>query len=265
MLPTLLSLSPLRAAVFRWRAARTRMLTLVCKATYTLRPVESPLADEQEDPNESDDHWDDDPERSLHTPSDLVPSKPRAEVLVVGSAFAPPGETRTRTTVRVVVGDVDKALAVVGDRVVLPDGTVGEPAPFAKMGLRYERAAGGPGTVNPVGVRAELDAYGKRVLPNIVPLESSPASADHEPVGLGPIAPRWPLRIARLGSAAAAWAARGDLDVPWPDDFDASYFLSAPSDQQLDALRPNERIVLENLHPVHARLVTNLPGIEPRV
>ena len=263
MLPPIISLSPLRAAVFGWRAAQARMLTVVCKATYTLRPVESPLAEQQEDPNEREDHWDDDPEKSLHAPSDFVPSKPRAELMVVGSAFAPDGAARSRLPVRVIVGDVDKALAIIGDRALLPDGSVSEPSPFAKMALRYERAAGGPGTVNPVGVRADIDAYGKRALPNVVPIDTSSASAiDLAPVGLGPIAPRWPDRASRLG---AAWAARGDLETPLPADFDPTYFLSAPWDQQLDALRSNERIVLENLHPLHARLVTSLPGIEPRV
>ena len=189
MLPTIVSLSPLRAAVFGWRAAQARMLTVVCKATYTLRPVESPLAEQQEDPNEGDDHWDDDAEKSLRAPSDLVPSKPRAELMVVGSAFSETGTARPRLPVRVIVGELDKALAVIGDRAMLPDGSVGDPAPFTKMALRWERAAGGPGTSNPVGVRAEIDAYGKRTLPNVVPLDTSSASAiDLEPVGLGPIA-----------------------------------------------------------------------------
>jgi hypothetical protein len=259
-LPPIISLSPLRSAVFGWRAAQARMLTLVCKATYALRPGESPLADEQEDPNERDDHWDDDPEKSLHAPSDFVPSKPRAELMVVGSAFAPGGVARSRVAVRVIVGDVDKALAVIGDRALLPDGSVSEPAAFTKMALRYERAAGGPGTLNPVGVRAEVDSHGKRALPNIVQIETPAGSAgDFESVGLGPIAPHWPLRAAHAGNAAA----RGDADAPWPID-DASFALAAPWDQQLEALRPNERIVLENLHPSHARLVTSLPGVEPR-
>ncbi len=40
--------------------------------------------------------------------------------------------------------------------------------------------------------------------------------------------------------------------------------MSAPVDQYLDELRANERLILENLHPDHPRLVTNLPGYEPR-
>jgi hypothetical protein len=49
-----------------------------------------------------------------------------------------------------------------------------------------------------------------------------------------------------------------------PEGIDPSYFMSAPRDQALTVLRPDERIVLENLHPKHARLVTSLPGVEPR-
>ncbi len=48
-----------------------------------------------------------------------------------------------------------------------------------------------------------------------------------------------------------------------PDAFDASFFLSAPHDQQTDELRANERIVLEHLFRDRTRLVTSLPGLEP--
>jgi hypothetical protein len=37
----------------------------------------------------------------------------------------------------------------------------------------------------------------------------------------------------------------------------------APSDQRVRELRPDQAIVLENLHPMHERLATRLPGLVP--
>ena len=84
------SVSPLRAGSLLWQAKPGAwVLTVVCKATYDLAPAESPLAPEQEAPNEDDTYWNDDPGRSLHSAADLVPFKVRADVLLVGHAFAP--------------------------------------------------------------------------------------------------------------------------------------------------------------------------------
>ena len=266
--PELASIAPFRATTLAWRAPHGAMLTLVCKATYRLAPGEAVLADDQEYPYEDDNHWNDDDSRSLHAPTDMVPVKPRADVLLVGSAFAPSKQPKRRLVARVIVGEVDKAVQVSGDRFWKPDGTLSEPVPFVKMPLRYERASGGPGTANPVGVRwDQVDGMGKTQLPNLLPLDYEPGLAPDaiDPVGFGPISPNWPMRQARLGRRAEAWAKRRSFDEPMPEDLDPTYFLSAPWDQQVEALRPNERIVLENLHPDHARLVTSLPGIEPRV
>lgn len=48
--------------------------------------------------------------------SDLAPFKRRADVLVVGHAFAPERRPVGSLVARVVVGEVDKAIAVFGDR-----------------------------------------------------------------------------------------------------------------------------------------------------
>src|SRR3954471_20301712 len=83
------SLCPLRVGSLVWQPRRGAwVLTAVCKATFTLAPGESELAEEQEYPNEDDNHWNDDPARSVYSPADLVPFKPRADVLLVGHAFA---------------------------------------------------------------------------------------------------------------------------------------------------------------------------------
>src|SRR6185503_12859819 len=111
------SACPLRVASVRWQPRPGAwMLTVVCKATYVLLPGESPLAKEQDAPNEVDEYWNDDERRSLHTASDLAPFKRRADVVLIGHAFAPGRQPVTSLVARLVVGELDKAVEVVGDR-----------------------------------------------------------------------------------------------------------------------------------------------------
>jgi hypothetical protein len=259
----LLAASPLRAAtlVFQPRAGAFA-LTVVCKATLRLTPGQATLAEEQDELLDGEDHWDDDPKRSLRAPSDLWPLKPRPEVLLVGSVWAPRREPVKQLVVRLVVGEVDKAIEVHGPRLWTAKGELREGQPWAKMPLRYERAAGGPDTWNPVGMRLDgsPDLYGQKHLPNLQPegLELVDRGQFLPPVGFGPIASTWPLRRERLGRRAFG------RDEPLGDDLDRAFFQDAPLDQQLGVLRDDERIELTHLHPEHERLVTRLPGLRPR-
>src|SRR5512140_2077516 len=164
------SAGPFRVASLLWYAhVGAPVLTVVAKGTFLLKPGESPLAPEQEAPNEEDNYWDDDPSRSLYSPSDLVPRKPRADVLLVGSAFAPRREPVRSLLVRLVVGEVDKAIEVFCDRHSTQDGQLREGPRFTKMPLRWERASSGSNGSNPVGVRTEgtQDTYGNVSIPNL--------------------------------------------------------------------------------------------------
>src|SRR5262249_26656738 len=125
---------------------------------------------------------------------------------------------------------------------------------------------GGAETSNPVGLRVDtVDAYGRATIPNLQPAGRRITSrADFsDPIGFGPIAPAWPLRRDRLGRDAGGLSPRHPRTPALPEDLDPLYFNIAPADQQLDEIRDRERIVLENLHPEHARLSTQLPGIRP--
>ncbi len=250
------SLCPLRTASIIWRRARGEWVqTVVCKATFTLVPGVAQLAEEQEDPSEDDNHWDDDPSRSLYVPSDLVPWKPRADVLLVGKAFAPRKEPVASLVARLEVAGIDKAIEVWCDRVIAADRTVHEGQRFTSMPLVFERAAGGAETWNPVGVGAPR-------LPNLQPpgYRIGEANGPIPPVGFGPIAPTWPGRAPRRGGDPR-WPSGGQR---MPEGFDPAFFNAALSDQQVESLRGDERLVLENLHRDHERLVTRLPGIRPR-
>lgn len=242
-------------------------LTVVCKVTYALKPGTSIVATEPEGINERDNHWDDDPGKCVYAPSDLAPYKPRPEVVLVGRAFAPRREPVRSLFARLVVADVDKSIEVIGPRTITRDGAVSEGPKWTQMPLRYERAAGGDDSWNPVGIDpAVVDAYGRRTLPNLQPPGLDAEGPRGIPTaGFGPIASRWLVRSAKLGALVGAFAQNTWTEAALGVDFDGSYFQSAPSDQLVEELRPDERILLENMHPEIERFSTRLPGLRPRM
>ncbi|APR86598.1 Uracil-DNA glycosylase, family 4 [Minicystis rosea] len=262
----LVSVCALRATSVLWqKGPASWVLTVVCKATFNLAPGESTLAEDQEAPNEADGHWDDDVSRSVYAPSDTAPLKVRADIVLVGSAFAPGGVPVRSLVARIVANKLDKSIECCADRVVARDGSIQEGSGFTRMPLVYERAAGGPGTSNPVGVRRDArDGYGRLTLPNLqAPGARVKGPEGLEPIGFGPLSPRWPQRAEKLGRYAASWSPRDWNTRPLPGDIDLAHFNVAPPDQQVPVLRDNERLVLENLHREHPRLMTSLPGIRP--
>lgn len=265
----ILSLSPFSAGAVAWRPADGRAaLTVVCKATYTLAPGVCRLAEEQEPLHERDTHWDDDPLKSVVAPGDLAPFKPRAEVVLVGNAYAPEKKHLRSLVARLAVGDIDKSVEVFCQRLFSPDGEIRVGALWTKMALRWERAAGGPDTWNPIGISSDAppDVFGQRSLPNLQRpgVQITRLTDILAPTGFGPLAERWLVRRERLGPHGEGWSDGGWTQIPLGDDFDWLFFQAAPPDQQTAALTADARLVLENLHPDHPRLVTNLPGVAPR-
>jgi hypothetical protein len=263
-------LPPIRTGSLVWQPrAGTFTLTVVAKLTCVLVPGEAEIAEDQEEVNEQDQHWNDDETRSLYVASDLAPRKARADVTVVGNAFAPGGEPVRSLAARLTVGTVDKEIEICGERSFSREGALRDAARFARMPLRYERAAGGPGTANPVGVRtgraAQPDATGAVLLPNLQPVGGAPATRNDavEPVGFGPAPASFPARREKLGRHAGSVSRLAE--APLPEDFDFAYFNVAPPDQQLAALQEAERLVLHNLHREYPLLRTALPGARPRV
>jgi hypothetical protein len=265
----LISISPFQVASVLWRPADGSWVqTILCKATFDLRPGVATLAEKQEPPNQENSYWNGDPTCSLHAVRDLVPIKARADVLLVGRAFAPKGRAVRSLIARLAVGAVDKSIEVFGDRTWPTGGPLGEPAVFTTMPLVYELAAGGPDTTNPVGVITgpRAAAQGLTRMPNlqIAGLAPPDRSTLLSPIGFGPIATSWPERRRRLGALAGSWPKEGWNRRPMPEELDTAYFNAAPDDQQVEALSDDARIVLEHLHPEHSRLETALPGVRPR-
>lgn len=261
-----ISRGALRSAALVWQQRPgSFVLTVACKATFNLVPGTCTLAPEQADLNDEDQFVNDDPTRSLVAVREIVPCKRHVEVVVVGSAYAPRNELVSSLVVRLSVGSWEKAVNIHGERFMTPAGIVRDAQTFARMPLRYERAAWGP--ENPVGMRVESNSSDKPIaLPNILPAGCRITRlGDKIPVaGFGPIAPTWPARAHLLAKTSPPWTPETWSNTPMPIGFDTDFFAIAPVDQRLRSIAPDEPLVLEHLHPQHPRLVTRLPGILPR-
>ena len=263
-----LSTSVLPVAAVRWMSSSgVPALTVVCRATFALQPIVSRLAEEQDPIAVSDTYWNNDPRRSLQAASDLVPYKARAEVLLVGHAYAPQGRPARSVVARLAVGTIDKRVEVMPDRRLGRDGAIREGAPWTRRPLWYEATAIGAARVNPAGMGFDAeDPSGAVTLPSLQPPGARVARRGDtfEPACFGPIAPAWPQRSTFAPWLGARWASAIAEDRPLPDGVEPAFFNCAPLDQQLDVIRPDERILLEHLHPKHTRVLTSLPGIAPR-
>ena len=180
--------------------------------------------------------------------------KSRGEVLVCGRASAA-GLPVPALEVRVRVGSIDKALAVVGDRQWRGD-VAGSPAPFEELPITWERAFGGPkNTSNPVG----------RPLPNIEDPRKLVMSRRHrgQPVGYGPLDLTWAERARHAGTYDAHWL---ENHYPgFPRDMSWDVFNRAPSDQWLTGFfEGSETFTADNLHPGRARVEGTVPRLGAR-
>jgi hypothetical protein len=265
-----LSLSPLPAGSLLWQPrAGSYALTVVAKATFVLLPGESVLAESQEPLCADEIVAGDGVAAGVSRPCDLVPRKARADVTLVGHAYAPRGEGLRSLVARLVIGQLDKEIELWGERCFTREGQLREGARFSRMPLRHERAAGGPGTENPLGVRtgpgALPDHLGQIFLPNLQVPGATPEGRGEAMTAIcfAPIPRSFPARREKLGPLSPRFEEEL-ASVPLPDDFDVGYFNAAPQDQQLALLRDSERIILQNLHRDHPRLLTSLPGLHPR-
>jgi len=195
----------------------------------------------------------------------LAPFKPRADVVVVGKAYAPPGRDADRLVARVRLGDFSKAVSITGDRLWMKNesGRWGSsaPRPFSQMLLSPERSI--RSAENPVGLDpAGLPVEGRLSLPNLEPVSGSYSAI------IGPVPPAAPSRRNLLSPQGVAWV--GALEIGQPpgavaEGMNFAFFNVAPADQQLADITPGSAIVLENLHPSQSMFTSRLPTTIPRV
>ena len=198
------------------------------------------------------------------TPLDEMVAKSRGEFLVAGSAFAPGGAARKVVGVRVRVGDVEKRLTVVGDR-VWGSGGASDPVAFTEMPVAWERAFGGEGSAhNPIG-RGLAPVRGPdgvvHALPNVeLPDRMVRTPNDRPPpAGLWPIDITWQPRAGKAGTYDDAW-----LKTDFPGlarDADWTIYNVAPQDQWLPGFfRGDESWLVEGMHPERTVQEGRLPN-----
>jgi hypothetical protein len=199
---------------------------------------------------------------------DYAHRKPKCDVLLNGSAYAPGGKPTERMTVSLQIGSLNKSFEVVGNRVWQAGAlyiAVSKPEPFTVMPISYNNAWGGVDRsqedpskhyyypLNHAGVGYHEYTSGKymdgKPLPNTEERGSkiSNPKGMYRPMAFGPVGRAWQPRPKYAGTYDQKWM---DNQAPfWPDDFDYHYFQAAPEDQQIPYPVGGEEIVLTNLTP----------------
>ena len=247
-----------------------RELLVVClKGTFTIprNGGEPQLAEEQVPLIEADESTGEPGYSAPLYESEYPPIKPRCDVLLNGSAYAPEGKPVKKVPVSLHVGSVSKSFNVVGDR-VWEKGlhiTPSEPMSFTVMPISYDRAFGGiddshkdPNELkvfleNPIGVgfhyHLDHDHVNGTPLPNSEELDKpiKKPDANYQPMSFGPVGRGWQTRSSLAGTYDQTWM---DNVFPFlPADFDKAYYQSAPLDQQMDYPKGDETMILVNLTP----------------
>jgi uncharacterized protein YjbI with pentapeptide repeats len=259
--------SPFTTFTLPWQMkAGKDTLAVIVKATCDLAPDGRLTLRDEADPPSGDLHDAGDPMRTLLYPSDFVPFKPRADVVLTGHAYAPGGSSvAAQATFRFGhrKNGFERRIAVLGERKWLKAGVrlaPTDPRPFKKVPLVYERAFGGAGfDRNPAGVGRDSESLPQ--LEDPAHLVKAPGDTP-DPACFAGVPPLWPGRWGKLGTFDAAWK-----KSRWPylpDDADWAFFQAAPAPQILDHLAGDEGFEIVGMHAVHPVLRGKLPGTRPR-
>ncbi|MEJ2610889.1 MAG: DUF2169 domain-containing protein [Candidatus Thiodiazotropha sp.] len=257
------------------------LLVVATKGTYTIpdRCDEPHLAVQQRALVEADIYSGEPAFSAPRYEVDFAPHKPRCDVLLLGSAYAPGRRPASRVEVSLRVGSVFKSFAVTGER-FWEAGNIaispGYATQFERMPISYDRAFGGVDNfhqderkhsafmLNPVGKgfhrqlgRALVDGM---PMPNTEELKRAVTmpNGNYLPMSFGPVARSWEPRCQFAGTYDQAWL---DNTFPFlPADFDESHFQAAPIDQQMPYPQGGEGVFLENLNQ-QGQLSFRLPDL----
>lgn len=235
---------------------------------------------------------------SVRQESDLAPFKPKCDIILDATAYAPGGKPVKAFMVGVrVTGSspdasliCEKKLVITGPCHWTPNliggWTINPPSPLSTLPLRYENSFGGLVTVydeeterdrtdcyprNPLGVGwwpqwAHKEAKRRKRVPapQIWGTEDTDMAfgKEHEPQGFGPICRSWQPRLKLAGTYDEDWQAGRWPNLP--DDFDFGYWNCAHPDLQVPHLNGDEEIHLTNLTPSGTQTII-LPGHTPFV
>jgi hypothetical protein len=247
------------------------LLIVAVKATFAIPdyPNQPPaLANEQAALTEADVFTGEPGFSSTLYETDYAHRKPKCDVLLNGSAYAPKYQKVERVTVSLQVGSMIKSFDVVGNRrwqAGMLATTASRIEPFSQMPISYDNAFGGadrsredpltfryyPTNHAGKGFHEYTDAkfVDGKPLPNTEEtghLVTSPRGK-YKPMAFGAIGRAWQQRARYAGTYNQKWI---EEQAPfWPDDFDYRYFQSAPEDQQIPYPQGDEEVVLKNLTP----------------
>lgn len=256
-------------------------LTVVIKATFTLRGGQVFLADEQSPLSLADEYSGKPEHSSVLRALDLAPFKPATDILLSGFAYAQ-GRAKKDVLVALRLGGLTKGVQVVGERVwdrTLGMATISSPRAFERMELTYERAFGGTDLSHPEHPeRCEENPVGRgfRATRSKLPLEGMPLPNLEDPLApirsprdrptpraFGPLAPHWHPRALQAGTYDKAW--ERDTMPLLPADFDERFFQVAPPDQILPSyVQGGEPVKVVGATP-ESVLEFSLPRVRPEV
>jgi hypothetical protein len=274
--------TPFPAATMFWTTTEGEArLTVIVKATFAfVSNGVAAVAEEQLPILKADKHEGDDPLAPVRFETDMVPLKPRSDLILVGQAHAPYGRPVTELDVRLRVGTLEKKVRVFGDRTWLfPSALmmvpkISKPAPFVTMKLGYDRAFGGIDAVAAlycrenligkgfIGVKTEKTVH-EKLLPNLEdPNNLIDSWKSHpKPVGFGFYGRGWMPRLAYAGTYDEKY--RKERAPAPPLDFSPAFFNGAHPDLQWDGyLEGDETIEMENFVP-QGTVRFQLPGVRP--
>lgn len=275
----LINRTPLAVQLLPTQITSKRFVLLVLiKATLRLRANQNAVIAEAQLPLIFGDEFND-PEKggSVKFESDIAPFKPRADIALVGHAYAPGGKPVANMRAALRIGEIKKDVIVIGDRHWLNQGglaVASKPKPFTRMPLIYERAFGGidedNGGVcqeNPFGRGFTADKV-KKVrdglpLPNIEDVNRVISSWTDRPrpAGFGFWGKSWQPRAKYLGTYDEKWQEERAPDPP--ADFRSDFYNAAHPDLQIKGyLRGDELIEMAGLTP-GGQLRSRLPGLQP--
>ena len=258
-------------------------LTLIVKSTFRIKPrAEASIASAQVPILSADENYSKDLTSSVRFESDMAPFKPKADIVLVGKAYAPQAKPVRHLDVSLTVGRLKKTVRVFGDRNWRFPTRLGlvplksRPIPFVTMDLVYERAFGGvydgPGFyckenlvgTGYIGKKRKAAIHHKR-LPNLEDPKHLIRSwrSKPKPVGFGFYGRGWYPRVKYAGTYDAKYQKERAPELP--RDFSYAFYNGAHPDLQVEGyLRGDEEVEFINLSP-QPRLRFQLPGIRPKI
>ena len=252
------------------------LLTVIVKGTFVFNPGGSEPADEQIPISYGDSYYGE--RGSIRYESDIVPFKPKADVVLCATAYAPDSKPAESIRVAVKIGSLEKQVMVFGERfwnhagVLSRKFTMTATKPFLRRSIVYEDAFGGIDTIsgqycaeNLVGKGFYSPASKQNLAGKPLPCIEDPCHlirtpGDHpRPVGFGFYSRAWQPRVAYAGTYDLTW--RKHRYPLLPRDFDAQFYNGAHPDLQINGyLHGNESVTLINLTP-EGRADWRLPNV----